>query len=416
MNRLKTAFLILLSLLSLPLLFAPASADPAEDLTPGCVFRVADNWASLASLADGRYASRWESTLRENPWVTLASDRPVYGLYLCFHKMPESYVIQEQQGENWVTVIREDCPRYPHVFYELNGAHTLRILSAAEGKSVLAFNEIFVFGPGEIPGWVQRWSPPAEKADLLLLAAHPDDELLFFGGTVPVYAAEKRKKVQVVYLTCNNGFRRSEALNGLWAMGLRNYPEFGPFSDRYPEGEQLSDAYLMAGGQPKVLEWLADLFRKYRPDVVVTHAESGEYGHPQHKMAADASVLCYDLAADASFSPASAEQYGVWQVRKLYLHLYGPEEEQTVLNWDLPLSAFGGKTGAQLAAEAFSMHVTQKGAGIRRNGGYVEFTVGEFGAKLYPYNRFGLYASTVGADVEKNDFTEHLPQDPDSCR
>ena len=37
----------------------------------------------------------------------------------------------------------------------------------------------FVFGEGELPDWVQRWEPTVEKADLLVLATHPDDELIF---------------------------------------------------------------------------------------------------------------------------------------------------------------------------------------------------------------------------------------------
>ena len=72
-----------------------------------------------------------------------------------------------------------------------------------------------------------------EKADLLFLIAHPDDELLFTGGAIPTYAVEKGKQVAVAYLTPSNTTRRSEALNGLWAMGVRNYPIFGEFSDRY---------------------------------------------------------------------------------------------------------------------------------------------------------------------------------------
>ena len=50
-------------------------------------------------------------------------------------------------------------------------------------------------------------------------------------------------------------------------------------------------------------------------------------------------------------------------MKKLYLHLYGEEAEQTVLDWDQPLKAFDGKTGADMAVEAFALHVSQKGMG-----------------------------------------------------
>ena len=404
---------LILALLFLFLMPGFASADQAEDLTRGCSISVVDNNYSIDAITDGKYPSFWESTSRKNPWIVLKSDQPVYGLYLCFNKRPDSYVIQTGNGKNWTTVAEEKEPMFHHVFYELDGLTTIRILSTMEGENVMGFNEIYLFGQGEVPDWVQRWDPPVEKADLLVFIAHPDDELLFFGGTIPTYAAEKGKKVEVVYLTKSSQVRRSEALNGLWLMGVRNYPEFGPFSDRYPESGDLADSYTLAGGQEKVLDWVTGIFRKYRPDVVVTHAESGEYGHPQHKMAADSSKKCFTLAADASSFPDSALQYGEWQVKKLYLHLYGDEEKQTVFDWDTPLSAFGGKTGAQMAAEAFDLHVTQKGAGIPWRGKYVEFTVEVFGAKYYPYDHFGLYSTTVGEDTEKNDFLEHISTDND---
>ena len=405
MNKLKFLIPLFLSLLLLPLC---ASADQAEDLTAGCSISVVDNKYAVDAITDGRYPTCWESTSRKNPWIVISSGKPVYGLYLCFQKMPDSYEIQEKKGNDWVTVAEGGTPRFHHVFYELDGLKEIRIISAADEETAMGFNEIYLFGEGEVPDWVQRWNPPVDKADLLVFIAHPDDEMLFFGGTIPTYAGEKGKKVEVAYLTYSNKARRSEALNGLWEMGVRNYPEFGPFADRYPESGELADSYMFAGGKEKVLEWVNGLFRKYKPDVVVTHAVNGEYGHPQHKMAADSSKLCFSLAADASSSPESAREYGTWQVKKLYLHLYGDLEDQTVFDWDQPLKAFSGRTGAQVASDAFAMHVTQKGAGIRRRGEYVEFTVEVFGAKYYPYDRFGLYSSTVGEDEAKNDFLEHI--------
>ena len=392
-------------------LLPPAAfADQAEDLTRGCSVSVVDNNYAVDAITDGKYPTYWESTTRKNPWVEIRSGKPVYGLYLCFNKMPSSYAIQRKSGDDWIPVTEEGNPQFHHIFYELNGEETIRIISTEENESVMAFNEIFAFGEGEIPDWVQRWELPVEKADLMVFIAHPDDEMLFFGGTIPTYAGEKKKKVEVVYITYSNKVRRSEALNGLWEMGVRNYPEFGPFADRYPETGELSDSYILAGGKEKVQEWLTGVFRKYGPDVVVTHAVTGEYGHPQHKMAADSSKDCFTLAADPESFPASASAYGTWQVKKLYLHLYGEEGDQTVFDWDVPMDAFGGRTGAQVASDAFALHVTQKGAGVRRKGEYVEFTVEVFGAKYYPYNVFGLYSSTVGEDEAKNDFLEHIPE------
>lgn len=401
--------LFLFLLLLIVLLPGIVLADPAEDLTAGCIVKTIDNKRSVNAMRDGKYTTWWESTDRKDPWVMIESGEPMYGLYLCFNKTPESYVIQEQHENDWLTVAQgSDCP-FSHAFFELNGQKAIRILSTAENRKAIGFYEIFVFGKGDLPDWVQRWQPPLEKADILFFVAHPDDELLFLGGAIPTYAAEKGKKVQVAYLTNPAKVRRSEALNGLWAAGVQNYPQFGPFADRFPESGKLSDSYALAGGKDKVLEWVTELFRKYHPLVVVTHAENGEYGHPQHKMAAAVSRECFELAADASSFPDSASQYGAWQVKKLYLHLYGEEENQTVFDWDQPLAAFNGKTGAQIASEAFALHVTQCGAIMKwRNNKRVTLTVEEFGAKMYPYDRFGLYSSTVGEDTAKDDFLEHI--------
>ena len=405
MKKLKIIIPLLLVLL---LLTAPAWAEEAEDLTAGCTVKVVDKTGKVKSITDGKYTTYWESSKRKEPWVTLSSEKPVYGLYLCFRNLPESYVIQKKSGEDWVTVAEGDT-RYYHAFYELDGLKKIRIMSTAEKKNSLGFNEIYAFGQGEVPDWVQCWEPPVEKADLLFLIAHPDDELLFTGGAIPTYGVERAKQVQVVYLTPSNPTRRSEALNGLWHMGVRNYPVFGDFSDRYANTGKLKDAYkLIKGGQNTVWAWVTELYRRFRPEAVVTQDINGEYGHPQHKMVADAAIQCYTKAADASAFPESAEKYGTWQVKKLYVHLYGEEDSQTVLDWDKPLTAFGGKTGAELATEAFALHASQKGMGAGKGKKFEEFKVETTGAKKYPYDHFGLHSTEVGQDEAKNDFLEHI--------
>ena len=404
-NKLRILLPLLLALL---LLTVPAWAEEAEDLTSGIKVKVVDKAGKVNSITDGKYTTFWESSKRKEPYVILTSDKPVYGLYLCFQKMPDTYVIQKQSGDDWVTVAESGEERFHHAFFELDGLKKIRIISTMDKKNTMGFNEIYCFGEGEVPDWVQRWEKPVEKADLLFLIAHPDDELLFTGGAIPTYAVEKNKQVEVAYLSYSNTTRRSEALNGLWAMGVRNYPVFGPFADRYAKTGKVKDAYAEAGGKQKVFDWVNELFRRFRPEVVVTQAENGEYGHPQHKMVAEAAKECFSLAADASQSPESAQEYGPWQVKKLYLHLYGDEADQTVFDWDQPLSSFGGKTGAELAAEAFALHVSQKGMGAGKGAKFEEFKVETTGAKKYPYDHFGLQNSTVGPDEAKNDFLEHL--------
>ncbi len=402
MNKLK----VLLPLLLILLLAAavPALAGEAENLTAGCTLKVVDKPGKVKSITDGKYTTFWESSKRNEPWVVISSDKPIYGLYLCFQKMPDTYVIQKQKGDQWETVAEGGNPRFHHAFFELEGLKKVRILSTMEKKNTMGFNEIYAFGEGETPDWVQRWEEPCEKADILFLTTHPDDDVLFLGSAITWYAAEEKRNVEVAYLTSSNTTRRSEALNGLWAMGVRHYPEFGSFPDKYSKPSKVEQEYKDMGGQDKVLAWVTQLYRRYRPEVVVTQDIHGEYGHPQHEMTVDAAVKCWDKAADGSAYP---ETGSAWEVKKLYLHLYGDEADSTAFNWEVPMTSMGGRTANQVAEDAFTLHVTQAGKGNKFNGKRVPFSVAEYGVKRYPNNRFGLYASRVGRDELHTDFLEH---------
>ena len=47
----------------------------------------------------------------------------------------------------------------------------------------------------------------------LVVVAHPDDELIFFGGTIPTYAVEKNMNVVVAYMSYSNTTRRSHYIS-----------------------------------------------------------------------------------------------------------------------------------------------------------------------------------------------------------
>ena len=406
---------LLTALLLLSCLLTCAAAEEAPDLTSSCTFKVSSGKGRLNRLTDGDYRTYWESSESRNPYVEITSETPMYGLYLCFQKIPDYYELQipDEEG-NWVTFSTPDM-RFHHVYYPLQGATRLRIDASSSGKTVMGFNEVFVLGSGEVPDWVQRWEPTPEKADILFLAAHPDDELLFFGGAIPTYAVERKNRVVVAYLSYSNTTRRSEALNGLWSMGVRNYPVFGHFRDAY--SRKLQDAYEAvkkggtngSAGKKEVWTWMTALFRQYKPEVVVTHDLDGEYGHGQHIMTADAAIECYAKAADPSEYPESAAQYGTWQIKKLYIHLYGDETNQTAFDWNQPLASLGGKTGLQAASDAYKLHVTQAKAGFKQRGVKHIFSVEETGGEDYfPNTVFGLYFSEVGPDTAHDDFLEHI--------
>ena len=399
---------------------AGSVGSEAPDLTAQCEFGVSAAKQTVSYLTDDAHDTVWQGATGKEGYVTVTSDTPVYGLYLCFSAIPDSYEIQvpvpeeedqsskknKKKQEEWQTLLSGDCA-YQHAYVSLPGLTRFRVWAPAKREKRLRINEIRVLGQGAVPSWVQRWQPTVEKADILFLAAHEDDELLFMGGAIPTYALERGKNVAVAYICTYKAFRQDEALDGLWEMGIRQYPVFLGLRDVYaPTAKKAYD--LITGGKTKVQEKITELFRMLRPDVVVTHDLEGEYGHGQHKMAADAAIACYDLAADVSAYSASAKEYGTWQVKKLYLHLYGDEQNQTRFDWDAPLSSAGGKTANELTIAAYAKHVSQKNQGQKIRGKMHYFSVEEFGGVLYPNTKFGLYRSEVGEDTLHTDFLENL--------
>ena len=403
-------------LLALLTVCSAAAGEEAPDLTQQCEVRICYSSRRGDHMTDGDYVSYWESNRMQHPWVILTSDTPIYGLYLCFRQLPSSFELQtlqitpgEEEGtftEEWIPLTEGDT-RFQNTFYELPGVKSVRIYSTQTSSHKIGIFELYAFGKGEIPGWVQRWQETEGKADLMFFSAHPDDELLFYGGAIPTYAGEMKKRVVVAYLTYGNPARRTEALNGLWAAGVRHYPEFGGFQDSY--SSKVQDAYRTLG-KTKVLDWVTKMVRKHRPEVIVTLDLNGEYGHGQHRMMGDAAIQVWDLAADASQYPETAAQYGTWQVQKLYIHLYGDETNQTSFDWNVPLESFGGKTSLEVTKEAYALHKTQENAKVKINHKWTLLSIDETGT-AFSNTTFGLYASRVGPDETHTDFLEHIGEE-----
>lgn len=397
----KKWLIALLTLLALSL--SVAFAAEANDITEDCKFKVCSSGRKYTLMTDKKYTSYWESNKIQTPWIAITAPegKPIAGLYVCFGNMPESWEIQtSDDGKDWFTAVPGDT-RFLHAYVALpQPAQHVRLAVTSEKKTALRINDLFVLSEGDLPDWVQVWQPTEEKADILFLSTHPDDELIFFGGAIPTYAVEQQRKVVVAYFTRSNTTRSSELLNGLWHMGVRTYPVIGNFKDSY--AKNLKAAYKTAGGKGKVNEWIVGLYRQYKPEVVVTQDTNGEYGHKQHMMIADAAQNCIALAANEDEFTASTIAYGTWQVKKLYLHLY--PENQITFDWTVPLKSMNGATGIELAEEAYTLHKTQASSGM---------SVTETGTK-YDNRVFGLAFTTVGEDVRKDDFLENIYDAPGS--
>lgn len=312
-------------------------------------------------------------------------ERKIGSIYLEWDKIPEQWMLLADGKE---VVVEQDG--YLHQYVVLD-----------EPAGEVAFSadtplcDVFAFEQGaDLPDWVQVWQPTLEHADLLLLPTHADDEHVFFGGMMPYYAGEKGYKVQVVYLThhWNQAYRPHELLDGLWTAGVRNYPVIGPFEDRWADSLEEAEAMY---SRYDAAAFLTEQLRRFKPSVVIGHDLNGEYGHGVHVLNAVSLTDAVLAATDANIFPESAVTYGTWNTPKLYLHLY-PENE-IIMDWSVPLNAFGGKTAMDVAKEAFALHVTQQG---------YFYVYGE--GDPYDSRRFGLYRSTVGEDVVGGDVFENI--------
>ena len=341
---------------------AHAADGAAAEYTKSAVMTASSGY-NPDRLRDGNESTTFSFSAGKT--LTIKADGEIAGLYVKF----------EKNAYPWEAVsdtLTLSCGQsgFLHEYADVSELHSDTVTMRFTA-SYTTVSELRVFGPGTLPDDVQVWQPPYEKADMALFTTHSDDEQLFFLGLIP-YAAAHGIKLQVIYFTHHNGepIRLHEQLNGLWAAGATHYPEIGIFPDQYSETLQAAKNNFSYAGfsYNTVLAHQIEMLRKYRPDVVVGHDLSGEYGHGQHRLNADTLTKAVEQAGIASNDPASAQKYGVWDVPKTYLHLYG--KNQLVMNYDEPLDYFGGQTAYQMSRKGYTCHNSQQHS-RRDNGGWL---------------------------------------------
>lgn len=265
-----------------------------------------------------------------------------------------------------------------HEFIALDNASTSLTFSLPE-ENPMGIYEIRIFTDTDVPDDVQIWEPPHERADILLISSHADDEILFMGGIIPTYVPQGAR-VQVAYMTefwSTTPVREHEKLDGLWTDGLRNYPVCGNFKDIYVES--LADAEKKYD-LDELTTYVASIIDRFQPQIVVTHDFKGEYGHGFHQITAKAVAAALDCSNVV--------------VSKAYFHLY--PENAIHMDLNVPIESMGGKTALEIAKEAYLQHKSQQWCWF-----YVSDTY------KYSCANFGLYQTTVGVD-ENNSMLEHV--------
>ena len=175
--------------------------------------------------------------------------------------------------------------------------------------------------------------PMTEPLRLMAILAHPDDESLGFGGALARYASEGVETHLVTATLGDRGrfheFRRGEdghpgtvelgqirsheLIRAAQALNVSNLEVLG-----YPDGE------LDQAPPAEAIGRIATVVRRARPQVVMTFAFDGSYGHPDHIAISQFTTAAMVAAADPahrSSDPALAPH----AVSKLYYLVSTPE-------------------------------------------------------------------------------------------
>lgn len=370
---------------------------------------------SVKKLSDGNNASY--SKASEGGSVTVSREDGIAFLYVQFDRTPQPWSItDEEAGQEYF------CGQqgFLHEYVAVEGLPTTLKLDFPEG-TVIA--DIYAFSEGQIPEWVQVWQAPCDKADLLLVSTHSDDEQLFFAGVLPYYAGELGYEVQVAYVVqhfavgeSQNHVRPHEQLDGLWTVGVRHYPVMSEFPDLYAESKDRMTALTKAEAAFKkygytyddFVAYMVELFRRFKPLVVVSHDLNGEYGHGTHVLAATSITDAIEASADVAAYETSAQKYGVHEVEKVYLHLY--DQNKIVMDWDVPLESFGGKTAFEVTRDGFACHKSQHWTWFYKwiHGKEDNVINKATDIKSYSPCKYGLYYTSVGFDEVGGDFFEKV--------
>ncbi|MBQ7455065.1 MAG: hypothetical protein IJS53_01370 [Clostridia bacterium] len=385
---------LLLCLAALLLLALPALADEAKDITADCAITVSGAGADLPKLTDGDYATYWSSSHRGYIEIASAGEK-ICGLYVSWARFITDWTVEALVDGEWQTVCArvEENDYYNQYIPLTEGYDAVRLVcQAPDFDHVLNVSEVRVLGAGELPAWVQTWKTFEGKADIVLLVTDPGDEYLFFGGLIPACVAEGRELMLCVVVNTDAVYK-CQLLDGLWRCGLTNYPYIAYFK---PNMASTRNQQYEIWSEIQFVRHVTRIVRMYKPDVLVTHATDGEGIDGGHKVCADAAIRALSSAMDSQYDVGYGYAlWGNWQLKKLYLHLYG--DDPTVLDYDQPLDFYGGKTAREVAQEAYALQ------GFQRKR-FPELT----GEGVLDGSAFGLYFSSVGEDEAKNSLFEHL--------
>lgn len=269
---------------------------------------------------------------------------------------------------------------------------------------------------------LQDWQPYPDDADFMVVTTHPDDEGIFFGGTLPYYTQVRQKSTILIGMTGSEsnhaGYNRREELErAAWHYGVRHQPINFGYSDT---NSNVANEWEPVEGKYGVVKRLATEIRRYKPDVLLTHDFNGEYGHEAHQVTASALTEAYDVAADPL---VDLEGLAPWQAQKIYIHLYNSPGGSAAVpsptvspngymyhSWEETFAELGGKSSREIANEALLCH--QDAIAVWPD---LEVSTraktGETVFDGFHSEDWGLFATEVGPDTVDSDFFQNVTSD-----
>jgi len=352
-------------------------------ITGQCEIRA--NAGNAGRAADGRYNTVWQGAAPGDMLtVSVPEGHVSETLTLEWEKSPASFEVL-LDGRT-ITVANEE--RLIHFNLPTDGAKkiSIRVSNAQD-----ALCELRVYEQGRTPEILQNWKNPDEGADMMVIAARPGEEFLYFGGAIP-QAISEGKSVVVVYMTDCGRERAAEAMNALWAIGVRTHPIFLNLSNSTRSSYEET---MESWGLENTYELLVEALRRCKPDVVLTHEIEGENGDNQRKLTCTALRRAVLLATDSGVYPESSVKYGVWDVKKTYIHRY--EGNVLTLDPDVRMESLNGWTLRERITMAFSKYRSLLN----------DYALSD-GERFDPYTYGIIRSTTEKADTEKTGFFENI--------
>jgi len=367
---------------------------PPEDVTRQCVFKASSNGISFQNAIDDNLKTFWSSKsgkqsikISVNSFVS-----DLRGIYVQWYASPAPWVLYAVSGTQKIKILENLHPKYFAEWIEIPkeyAGHKDFIL-ANRNRKKFSIAEMSLYHHG-IPDFVPLWDKFDGQVDLMTVAAHPDDECIFMGAFYPL-AREAGKDSVTVFMTYSTNERRNEAQEAVWLLGDRYYPVLRQAKDK--KTLSLKPAMRISGwSEKKLLPFLVEQIRKYKPAVIATHDIYGEYGHGAHQITSLMVIKAFDLSNNKSYHKSSVRKYGVWEPKKLYIHLYG--ENTIELNIEKALKYYDGRTVLEVIKEAFLRHQSQQASW-------------RYFIPSYDVAKFGLYKTNVGLDSGMNDPFENI--------